>query len=53
MVSYTFESWLQFAEKFWQFTLAYTRLTEFNTLEERNEDILLSEFVKKLIGDNF
>jgi hypothetical protein len=28
-------------------------LTEYSTLEERNEDILLFEFTKKLIDDNF
>jgi hypothetical protein len=28
-------------------------LTEYSTLEERKEDILLFEFTKKLIADNF
>jgi hypothetical protein len=50
---YTLESWFQFAEKFWQFTKAYTGLTDFKTLEERNEESFLSDFVKKLIGENF
>jgi len=28
-------------------------LTEYSNLEERNEDILLFEFTKKSIADNF
>jgi hypothetical protein len=51
--SYTLESWFQFAQKFWEFTDGYAGLTEYSTLEERNEDILLFEFTKKLISENF
>jgi hypothetical protein len=45
--SYTLESWFEFAQKFWEFTDGYVGLTEYSTLEERNEDILLFEFTKK------
>jgi hypothetical protein len=51
--SYTLESWFQFAQKFWEFTDGYVGLTEYSTLEERKEDILLFEFTKKLIAENF
>jgi hypothetical protein len=51
--SYTLESWFQFAQKFWEFTDGYVGLTEYSNLEERNEDILLFEFTKKLIAENF
>jgi hypothetical protein len=51
--SYTLESWFQFAQKFWEFTDGYVGLTEYSNLEERNEDILLFEFTKKSIADNF
>ena len=51
--SYTLQSWFQFAQKFWEFTDGYVGLTEYTTLEERNEDILLFEFIKKLINENF
>jgi hypothetical protein len=51
--SYTLESWFQFAQKFWEFTDGYAGLTEYSTLEERKEDILLCEFTKKLITENF
>jgi hypothetical protein len=53
IASYTLETWFQFAQKFWEFTDGYVGLTEYSTLEERNEDILLFEFTKKLIADNF
>jgi hypothetical protein len=53
IASYTLESWFQFAQKFWEFTDGYVGLTEYSTLEERKEDILLFEFTKKLIADNF
>lgn len=51
--SYTLEQWFQFAQKFWDFTDGYTGLTEYCTIEERNEDILLYEFTKNLIAENF
>ena len=51
--SYNLESWFQFAQKFWEFTDRYSGLTEYSTLEERKEDILVFEFIKKLIAENF
>jgi hypothetical protein len=51
--SFTLETWFHFAQKFWDFTDGYVGLTEYSTLEERNEDILLFEFTKKLIAENF
>ena len=51
--SYTLESWFQFAQKFWEFTDGYVGLIEYRNLEERKEDILLFEFTKKLIAENF
>jgi hypothetical protein len=51
--SYSLESWFQFAQKFWEFTDGYVGLTEYSTLEEREEDILLFDFTKKLIAENF
>jgi hypothetical protein len=51
--SFTLETWFLFAQKFWEFTDGYVGLTEYSTLEERKEDILLFEFTKKLIKDNF
>jgi hypothetical protein len=53
IASYTLESWFKFAQEFWKFTDSYVGLTEYSTLEERKEDILLFEFTKKLIADNF
>jgi hypothetical protein len=53
IASYTLETWFKFAQSFWEFTDGYVGLTEYSTLEERNEDILLFEFTKKLIADNF
>jgi hypothetical protein len=51
--SYTLESWFQFAQKFWEFTNGYAGLTDYTTLEERDEDKLLFEFTKILIAENF
>jgi hypothetical protein len=51
--SYSLESWFQFAQKFWQFTDGYSGLTDYSNFEERKNDILLYEFTKKLISENF
>jgi hypothetical protein len=53
IASYTLESWFKFAQAFWEFTDGYSGLTEYSTLEERKEDILLVEFTKKLISKHF
>ena len=49
IASHTLESWFKFAQAFWEFTDGYTGLTDYSTLEERKEDILLVEFSNKLI----
>jgi hypothetical protein len=51
--SYSLESWLKFAHNFWEFTDGYVGLTHYSTVEERKNDILLFEFIKKLISENF
>ena len=51
--SYTLETWFQFAHKFWEFTDGYSGLTDYSTVEERKKDILLIDFIKKLIAENF
>jgi hypothetical protein len=53
IASYTLESWFRYAQSFWDFTDNYVGLTDYSTLEERKEDIVLLEFIKKLIADNF
>jgi hypothetical protein len=53
IASYTLETWFHFAQKFWEFTDGFAGLTNYSSLEERKEDILLFEFTKKLIADNF
>lgn len=53
IASYTLESWFQFAQRFWEFTDGYVGLTFYSTLKERKKDILLLEFTKKLIAENF
>ena len=51
--SYTLETWFQFAQKFWLTTEVYAGVTEYSTLEEKKQDILLFEYAKKLIAENF
>ena len=53
IASHTLESWFKFAQAFWEFTDGYTGLTDYSTLEERKEDILLVEFSNKLIYNHF
>jgi hypothetical protein len=53
LASHTIESWFKFAQQWWEFTDGYSGLTEYSTLEERKEDILLVEFSKKLIINQF
>jgi hypothetical protein len=50
---YTIQSFFKFAESFWNFTDNYVGLTEYSTLEERKEDLLLFEKIKELITENF
>jgi hypothetical protein len=51
--SYTLESWFKHAQKLWEFTDGFVSLTDYNTLEEKQEDIDLFGFIKKLITKNF
>jgi hypothetical protein len=50
---YSIQSFFKFAESFWNFTDNYVGLTEYSTLEERKEDLLLFEKIKELISENF
>jgi hypothetical protein len=51
--NYTLETWFHYAQRFWEFTDGYSGLTDYSTVEERKNDILLIDFTKKLIGENF
>ena len=51
--SLTLESWFKFAQVFWEFTDGYSGLTDFSSLEERKEDILLVELSQELISKHF
>ena len=51
--SYTLETWFKHAQKLWEFTDGYASLTDYNTLEEKQEDIGLFEFIKQLITKYF
>ena len=53
ITNFTFGFWLKKAENMWDFADSYVLLTKHNTLEERKEDNLLSEYSKELIARNF
>jgi hypothetical protein len=51
--SYTLSNWFEFAQTFWKFTNSYKGLTEYSTLEEKNEDNELLKLTKDLIEKHF
>ena len=53
IASYTLESKFKFALGFWEFTDGYSGLTDYNTFEERKEDISLHEYINLSFKDNF